>query len=173
LRKFDGEWDPEGILSTFPAIATCLLGSFAGLFMMNKEFPAAKKGLYFIGAGVVLLASGYLWGLQFPVIKKIWTSSYVLVAGGYSCILLGVFYQIIDVWKWRAWTTPFVWIGSNALAVYMVRNMVDFRKIAERLVGSVDYCDNAITNFSVTCVSLGLIVLLAGYLYRKKVFIRI
>jgi predicted acyltransferase len=173
LRKFDGAWDPEGILSTLPAVAGCLIGCFAGLFMMNNKVAAAKKGLYFIGAGVVLIAAGYLWGLQFPVIKKIWTSSFVLVASGYSCILLGMFYQVIDVWKWRAWTVPFMWIGSNALAIYMARNLVEFRKIAGRFVGDTAFFPNPVTDLTTTCVSLLLIILLAGFLYRKKVFIRI
>lgn len=174
LRKNDGPWDPEGYLSTFPAVATCLLGFFAGLFIKNPAVPAQKKGLYFMGAGVVLLAAGYAWGLQFPIIKKIWTSSYVLAAGGYSCLLLGVFYQVVDVWKIRAWTAPFLWIGSNSLAIYMVCNLVDFEKITSRFVGGGNWAsEGGLGAFAATAISLGLVVLLAGFMYRKKVFIRI
>jgi predicted acyltransferase len=174
LRKNDGAWDPEGYLSTFPAVVTCLLGFFAGLFIKNPAVPAQKKGLYFVGAGLVLLAAGYAWGLQFPIIKKIWTSSYVLAAGGYSCILLGIFYQIVDVWKIRAWTAPFLWIGSNSLAIYMVCNLVDFQQITARFVGD-DYWEpqGGMAAFAATAISLGLVVLLAGFMHRKKVFIRI
>ncbi len=174
LRRNDGNWDPEGILSTLPAVATCLLGFFAGLFIKSPAVPAEKKGLYFMGAGLVLLAAGYAWGLQFPVIKRIWTSSYVLVAGGYSCLLLGLFYQIIDVWKFRAWTAPFLWIGSNALAIYMVRNLVDFNAITGRFVGA-DYWapEGGPAALAAAVITLGWVVLLAGFLYRKKVFIRI
>lgn len=174
LHKNDGTWDPEGILSTIPAVATCLLGCFAGLFIKNPNVPAARKALYCIAAGGVLVVAGYLWGLQFPVIKKIWTSSYVLVAGGYSCLLLGVFYQVVDVWKIRAWTPPFLWIGSNALAIYMARNLIDFRKIAERfMLGGSSEAAGGGAAFVVAAVSLGLMLLLAGFMYRKKVFIRI
>ena len=174
LRKNDGAWDPEGYLSTFPAVVTCLLGFFAGLFIKNPAVPAQKKGLYFMGAGLVLLALGYAWGLQFPIIKKIWTSSYVLAAGGYSCLLLGVFYQVVDVWKIRAWTAPFLWIGSNSLAIYMVCNLVDFEKITSRLVGGGNWApEGGLGAFAATAISLGLVVLLAGFMFRKKVFIRI
>ncbi len=174
FRKNDGAWDPEGPLSTFPAVATCLLGCFAGLFLMNSNFPAKKKGWCLMAAGVVLLAAGYLWGLQFPIIKKIWTSSYVLAAGGYSCLLLGLFYQIIDVWKIRAWTAPFLWIGSNALAIYMVTNILEFRKLAERLTGGGFWAPpGGVGALATTAVSLGFVLLLAGFMYRKKVFIRI
>jgi predicted acyltransferase len=174
LRRNDGAWDPEGYLSTFPAVVTCLLGFFAGMFIKTPAVPARKKGLYFMAAGLVLLAAGYAWGLQFPIIKKIWTSSYVLAAGGYSCLLVGIFYQIVDVWKIRFWTAPFLWIGSNSLAIYMTCNLVDFRKITARLIGGSYWePEGGMGSVAVTVVSLGLVLMLAGFMYRKKVFIRI
>ncbi len=174
LRRNDGAWDPEGYLSTFPAVGTCLLGFFAGMFIKSPAVPAQRKGLYFMGAGLVLLVLGYAWGFQFPIIKKIWTSSYVLAAGGYSCLLVGVFYQIVDVWKIRAWSAPFLWIGSNPLAIYMTCNLVEFRKIAERFVGGGHWApEGGMGATATTVVSLGLVLMLAGFMYRKKVFIRI
>ncbi|MGO8720171.1 MAG: acyltransferase family protein, partial [Acidobacteriaceae bacterium] len=92
--------DPEGLLSNIPAIASCLLGVFAGLLLKDKKTGDRRKVIYLLSFGVVSIALGWLWGLQFPVIKKLWTSSYVLVAGGYSAILLAAFYQIVDVWKY-------------------------------------------------------------------------
>jgi len=92
LRKIHGTWENQGILSTFPAVASALLGIFASQILLNKSIGEMKKVYYFIGGGVALVIAGYLWGLQFPIIKRIWTSSYVLVAGGYSFMLLGVFY---------------------------------------------------------------------------------
>jgi len=174
LRKNDGDWDPEGILSTFPAIASCLLGVFAGLLVKDQTIPIERKGWYLMVAGAVCLLVGYLWGLQFPIVKKIWTSAYVLVAGGYSYILLGLFYQIIDVWKLRCWTTPFLWIGSNALALYMARNMVNFNDLAARLAGGpIQAALGAAGDLAVAVVGLGLTLLLARYLYKKQIFIRI
>ena len=174
FSKSEGCWDAEGLLSTLPAIGTCLLGAFAGLFLKNPKVPADRKGLYLIGVGILGICAGYLWGFQFPIIKKIWTSSFVLLTGGYSCLMLGVFYQLIDVWKIRFWTTPFLWIGSNALAIYMVCNMVKFEGIAGRLIGEGDSAPpGGLGSMSETVIRLGLVVLLAGFLYRKKVFIRI
>jgi len=174
FSKCEGSWDSEGIMSTLPAIGTCLLGCFAGLFLKNPKVPAARKGLYLIGVGILGVCAGYCWGMQFPIIKKIWTSSYVLLAGGYSCLILGVFYQIIDIWKIRFWTAPFLWIGSNALAIYMVCNMVKFERLVARLIGDGSFAPpGGFGSMSETILRLGFVVLLAGFLYRKKVFIRI
>ena len=174
FSKSGGAWDAEGILSTLPAIGSCLLGAFAGLFLKNPNVPAARKGLYLICAGLLGIGAGYLWGLQFPIVKRIWTSSFVILAGGYSCLALGIFYQVIDVWKIRAWTPPFLWIGSNALAIYLLCNMVKFDKLAARLIGEGVFAPpDGVGALSETIIRLGFVVLLAGFLYRKKVFIRI
>ncbi|MBI3191866.1 MAG: DUF1624 domain-containing protein, partial [Pedosphaera parvula] len=98
LFKWDGDHDPEGLLSTLPAIANCLLGVFAGLLLKTKALTEPKKVQWLIGSGVAGVLLGFLWGLQFPVIKKVWTSSYVLVAAGYSCLFLAAFHQIIEIW---------------------------------------------------------------------------
>ena len=174
LHKYDGAWDPEGLLSTLPAIATCLLGAFAGLFLKGSAVPANRKGLYLIGVGILGICAGYLWGVQFPVIKKIWTSSYVILAGGYSCLALGIFFQIIDVWKIWAWTAPFLWIGSNALAIYIICGEVRFADVARFLIGNgLMGQPGGFGSLSRTFVNIGCLLLLAGFLYRKKIFIRI
>src|SRR6266478_3227938 len=105
-RKWDGAYDPEGLLSTLPAIGTCLFGVFAGLLLKSKTTPDPRKVRLLLTGGVVAIALGFLWGLQFPVIKKIWTSSYVLVAGGYSCLVLALFFNIIEIWQRRKWCMP-------------------------------------------------------------------
>jgi predicted acyltransferase len=97
-KKWDKYWDPEGILSTFPAIATCLLGSFAGLLLRRTDLPPTGKSVYLALAGVGLVLTGYAWGSEFPIIKKLWTSSFVFVAGGWSLLLLAAFHQVVDVW---------------------------------------------------------------------------
>ena len=119
-----GEADPEGLLSTLPAIGTTLLGVFAGLLLQSPRISPRRKTAWLCGAGIALVAAGYLWSLQFPIIKSIWTSSYVLVTGGLSALLLAVFYQIIDVWGYRRWATPFVWVGANAILIYLVEEVV-------------------------------------------------
>jgi predicted acyltransferase len=174
LRKWDGDHDPEGLLSTLPAIATCLLGVFAGLLVKEKKVPDQKKVLYLVGAGVAGVGLGWLWGVQFPVIKKIWTSSYVLVAGGYSALLLALFYQVVDVWKWQKWAQPFVWVGMNPITIYLAVNVVDFDQIANRFVGGqLNHSFGAYGRLIVALVSLVLVFGLAGFLYRKKIFVRV
>ena len=90
-RKFSVFFDPEGCLQIIPAAAMCLLGVLAGLLLQSCLFDDLRKVLFLLVGGLAVAGLGWLWGLQFPVIKKIWTSSYVLVAAGYSAMLLGVF----------------------------------------------------------------------------------
>lgn len=180
-RKWDLFWDPEGILSTLPAIATCLLGIFAGLILQSATCSHKKKLLWLLGAGVVSLALGWLWGLQFPVIKKIWTSSYVLVADGYSALLLGAFYLIVDVWKYQRWCQPFVWMGMNAITIYLMENFLGgtFNKLSARLVGGniKAYLNEHVANgCGALMISVGGLLIafwLVRFLYQRKIFLRI
>ncbi|MEO6036326.1 MAG: heparan-alpha-glucosaminide N-acetyltransferase domain-containing protein, partial [Verrucomicrobiota bacterium] len=87
-KKWDTYYDPEGLLSTIPAIATCLFGAFAGLLLRSVSQSDKSKLVYLFSFGIASVLLGFLWGHQFPVVKKIWSSSFVLVAGGYSAILL-------------------------------------------------------------------------------------
>jgi predicted acyltransferase len=174
FRKWDGDHDPEGLLSTLPAIATCLIGVFSGLLLSNTRVSDRKKVLYLLVSGAAGVILGFLWGLQFPVIKKIWTSSYVLVAGGYSCIFMALFYQVIDVWQIRRWTTPFVWIGMNPITIYLAVNVVDFRALAERIAGGpVKAFFGIYGELLITSLVLGMVFLLVRFLYQRKVFLRL
>jgi predicted acyltransferase len=179
-RKYDLYWDPEGMLSTLPAIATCLLGVFAGLLLRREDLNDTQKITRLLLGGAAALTVGWLWHLQFPVVKKIWTSSFVLVAGGYSLLLLAAFYWIIDVKRWRGWCTPFVWVGMNAITLYLVNNMLQgFRRIAARFVGGdvKAWFDSAIATGSgdllIAMVGTALMLLLAWFLYRKQIFLRL
>jgi predicted acyltransferase len=178
-RLWDKTRDPEGLLSTLPAIATCLLGVLAGLLLKDDRLTPTQRSLWLIGGGIVMVAGGYLWGLQFPIVKAIWTSSFVLVAGGWSAILLGVMHQMIDVWGWKAWATIFVWIGANAITLYFINGVVGFEPFALRFVGGEvsAWLDRAVTPgtglFAAHLVGLILAVALAGFLYRRKIFLRV
>jgi len=178
-RKWNGAWDPEGLLSTLPAIGTCLLGVFAGLLLKEPSLQPHQKTLWLIGAGAAMIALGVLWGLQFPIVKNIWTSSYVLVCGGSSALLLGVFHQVIDAWEWRSWATIFIWIGASAITLYLINGIVGFKPLATRLVGGDvgSFVDSHLTpgagSFLAHAVGLLLAVALAGFLYRRKIFLRV
>jgi predicted acyltransferase len=163
-----------------PAVATCLLGVFAGLLLRNHSLPDKQKVVWLIAFGIAGAALGWLWSAQFPVIKKVWTSSYVLVAGGYSAILLGVFYLIVDVWQSRAWCQPFVWMGMNSITIYLASNILGgFRRVATRLVGGdvrIFFDDHVAKGFGdmiISIVGLLLAFWLVHFLYKRKIFLRL
>jgi predicted acyltransferase len=173
-----GDYDPEGLLSTLPALVSALLGLAAARVLRDENRSAAGRLRWLVGAGAVLLALGYLWGLQFPICKRIWTSSYVLVTGGWSFLLLALFHGLIDVRGWRGWATPFVWVGSNALRIYFVSRVVDFRAVSSFFVGgevatALNAAWTGLGGLVLAVTSVVLCVALCGALYRKKVFLRI
>ena len=125
------------------------------------------------------MALGWLWDYQFPVIKKIWTSSYVLVAGGYSALLLATFYLVVDVWKFQKWCQPFVWIGMNSITIYLAENIVGFSRIAPRFVGGdiKAWFDHRVAqgfgDLVIALVGLLLAIMLLRFLYQRKIFLRL
>lgn len=179
LRKWDGTHDPEGLFSTVPAFASCLLGVFAGLWLQDKNSTGERKAGVLALAGIVALVAGYVWGLQFPIVKKLWTSSFVLVAGGWSALLLAGFYYVIDVQKVRGWAMPFVWVGTNALTIYLVSRLVDFDALSARFVGGpvAAWLDQQVTPHlgSVAVATVGMILcfLFCRFLYRRQIFLRL
>lgn len=167
-RKYNGDHDPEGILSTLPAIATALLGLLAGRWITCAASPT-RKVVGLIIAGTVMLALGWAWHPFFPVIKKIWSSSFVLVAAGCSALLLGVFYALVDVHGWRRGLAPFMWVGANPIALYLCSGFGFFRTISERLIikpaPPFDWLPSAMT-FAVMLAT-------AWWLHRRKIFLRV
>ncbi|MEY2880108.1 MAG: hypothetical protein RLZZ15_2488 [Verrucomicrobiota bacterium] len=178
-RKYDLYWDPEGLLSTLPAIVSCLLGVFAGLLIRRADWADAKKVAWLAGAGAVAVGLGFLWGLQFPVVKKIWTSSFVLVAGGYSALLLAAFYWLIDVRGWRGWCVPFVWIGMNPITLYLISGIVGYRRLAARVAGGdvSAWLDATLGAgwgaLGVAIAGLAIMLALARFLHARKIFLRV
>ena len=173
-HRWDGAYDPEGILSTLPAIGTCLLGVFAGLLLRNSSVPDQKKVIYLLGAGIASVALGFLWGLQFPVIKKIWTSSYVLVAGGYASLFLAAFYQMIEIWQWRRWCIPFVWIGMNAITIYLAFHLIVFADLAKLVAGGpVHQALGGWGDLVMALVVVAMTFTLVRFLYQRKIFLRL
>jgi predicted acyltransferase len=152
---------------------------FAGLLLKSTRTGPLQKVLWLVGVGAILVAAGHLWGLEFPVIKKIWTSSFVLVAGGYSALLLGALYLVIDIWGRKAWATMFVWFGTNAIALYMINNVADFQGLARRLVGGdvTVFLDarlaSGMGSLVTVAVGIALATVLARYLYHRKIFLRV
>ncbi len=119
-RLYEITRDPEGLLSTLPAIATALLGVFTGEWLRSKRSPQ-NKALGMLVFGVIGLILGKTWGIWFPINKKLWTSSYVLFTAGFALVCLALCYWAADIKRWRgAWTRPFLIFGRNAITAYVI-----------------------------------------------------
>ena len=116
-------WDPEGFLSTLPAIASLLLGILAGEWLRSDR-RERRKTLGLAAAGLVLLIVGRLLYPYFPINKNLWTSTFVLFTGGFAMLALAACYWIVDVRSWRAWTPPFLVFGMNAILAYALAALV-------------------------------------------------
>jgi predicted acyltransferase len=178
-KKRNLYYSSEGLLSTLPAVATTLFGIMAGWLLTSRSISDKRKVTLLLAAGAAGIVLGCLWGLQFPIIKRLWTSSFCLVASGFSAMMLGVFYLIVDVWRRQRWCVPFLWIGSNALAIYLAVNLIDFQSIAARFAGgSVStFLDLSLGSgfggLVIALIALTLPVLLVRFLYQHKIFIRL
>jgi predicted acyltransferase len=164
--------DNEGLLSTIPAIGTTLLGALTGCWLRAKRSSQAKfKGL--LAGAAFCLAVGWVWGHFFPIIKNLWTSSYVFIAGGYSLLFFAFFYYFIDILCWKRWAFFFVVIGMNPLTIYFLQQFVDFDRISRFFL----------SGFSQSFPTIELVVLLLGalaakwllllFLYNKGTFLRV
>ena len=159
-------------LSYLGFAASVLLGVLAGEILLSERTKKAKcVMLYGYGAGLLVL--GLIWSVWFPIIKLLWTSSFVLVAGGISCLLMATFYLVIDVLGYRKWVFPFTVIGMNALAVYMATEVYDFRRIGDIFVGSllprVGRWDEALSS----AAALTILWLILYWMYRTRSFVKL
>jgi len=122
-RMYQGTWDPEGLVSTLPAVATALLGVLTGFWLRsNRERAEIAKGMFAMGCLGIL--AGLLWNFWFPINKNLWTSSYVLFTAGAALVLLAPLYWVIDVEGHRKWARPLVAFGVNAISVFVLSGMV-------------------------------------------------
>ena len=118
-RLYRGNWDPEGFLSTVPAVVTALTGILTGYWLRTRR-SAEEKIIGMMVIGVLACAVGYLWHQVFPVNKNLWTSSYVLVTSGMALLLLGTLYWLVDVRRYHRWTPFFVAFGMNAITAFVI-----------------------------------------------------
>jgi len=116
-------WDPEGVLSTVPAIVTGMLGMLTGQLMDRLENPSERVSWLFV-FGMVLMVSGLAWDLAFPINKALWTSSYVLYTGGWAVQAFAASHFIIDIKAHQSWTKPFLYFGTNAIFAFVTSGLV-------------------------------------------------
>jgi predicted acyltransferase len=120
-----GDRDPEGLLSTIPAISTALAGAITGQLLKTDRWNGYVKSFAMVVAGLSCIGLAQMWNGEFPINKNLWSSSFVLLCAGWSLLLLTVFYLVVDVWRLRAWALFLVVIGSNSIFIYMGRHFIN------------------------------------------------
>lgn len=169
--------DPEGLFSTIPAIGNALLGIFAGTLLRHHgpNHSQQQKTVRLLATGALFVLLGWLWDFMFPINKNLWTSSFMLVTGGLSLMLLAVFYWIIDVKNIKGWTFFFTVIGMNSILIYMAGEFIDFEYATRFFFGGL-----------IKLIASGWVAALAGvlaylavkwaflyFLYKKNTFLRV
>ncbi|MFT4033823.1 MAG: DUF5009 domain-containing protein [Siphonobacter sp.] len=166
--------DPEGLLSTIPAICNALLGIYAGT-VLRSNLPLTRKAFHLALLGIGFVVVGYLWDFIFPINKNIWTSSFVCVTGGLSLLLLALFYWVIDIQGFRAGTFFFTVIGMNSILIYLSDLFIDFEYAAHFFFGGLL---SFIVSEPIKAVGGVAALLLMKWLFlyilhQKKIFLRV
>lgn len=183
LRSFDDGLNYTWILSSMTFACTVMLGVMAG-HLLRSQIDDYRKVYILAALGIGTLVLGSLWGGWFfgigkfyaglfPIIKRLWTSSFVLFSAGLSYLLLAVFYLVIDVWGFKKWSFGFVVIGTNAIFIYMATHLINFRSIAVRFVGGLDKFVGPWNDFLHAVAGFVLVWLILWWMYRKKSFIKV
>ncbi|MEQ8821564.1 MAG: hypothetical protein RLY93_15120 [Sumerlaeia bacterium] len=178
--------DPEGLLSTIPSVATVLLGVLTGQWLRKEGESPMRRAAGMAIAGAVLLVLGLAWDLVFPINKKIWTSSYVLLMGGWALLFLALCYWLNDVMKWRKWSVPFVIFGMNAILLFfgsgIVGRLLIVIKVGEGVALKTWIYNNLfdswigpdkLASFSYSVVNLALWLVVLTVFYKKKWFLKV
>lgn len=166
--------DPEGLVSTIPAISTALLGVFAGHLLRNNPMTGKRKASLLTVTGITFIAISLLWNTIFPINKNLWTSSFMLLTGGLSLILLSLFYYIIDVLGYKRWAFFFKVIGMNSILIYISGIFIDFRYTTIAFFQWLVDLIGEPYNIVVGAMCFVLVKWMFLYfLYKKNVFLRV
>jgi predicted acyltransferase len=182
---YEGTRDPEGLISTIPAFGTTLIGVLTGLFLRTSTLSDTRKALGLAVAGVSGVALGLLWNPWFPINKKMWTSSFVLYAAGWSLLALAIFWFLVQVRGWRRGTSFLLVFGTNAITAYVVSELfgpaLSYVMVAphvnvwlwvyNRLAAVISSPPFAALAYSTFYMLVCWLIVLP--LYRKKIFIKI
>jgi predicted acyltransferase len=173
-RLYDEVFDPEGILCIVSAIAVTLMGAFAGYVIRSTPLSPSRKSLYILIAGAVLVILALGLSPVYPIIKKMWTVPYVLLAGGISAMLLATFYYVIDVRGSKSWTLFFRVYGMNSITIYVGARIISFYGISRFFLNwiSVHFSEE----WGAVFIALGVLALQEGvlyYMYKNKIFLRV
>ncbi len=173
--RLHGEvFDPEGVLCIVSAVTITLMGALAGYIIRSGKSAPAKKALYIALAGAGAIVVAQILSTFYPIIKAMWTVSYVLKAGGVSALLLALFYYVIDVKGSKNWTLFFRVFGMNSITIYMADRIINFHGISRFFTGWTSVHINE--QWGTLFIAIGVLVIqwsLMLFLYRKKIFLRV
>lgn len=169
-----GLFDPEGILSTIPAISTALLGMLAGDILQNDKYNPNKKVCIFSLLGTSFIIAGVVLSIWEPINKALWSSSFTLVSAGISLLMLTLFYWIIDIKNIKKGFFFFKIIGMNSLVIYLGQQIISFKGISSYLFnGLASLFSENIGNLILSCGYVAVCWLFLYFLYKKNVFLKI
>ena len=172
LGRFDDGLQYTWLLSGLGFTATTLSGLFAGE-LIRSDLPRGRVARYLALAGLALLVAGVVLGIWHPIVKKIWTSTFVLASSGVCFLLLALFYYVIDVRGWTGWTFWLKVIGMNAIVAYVASHMIDFPGIAGQLMFGLEPYLGAVYPAATVVGGFGLLYLILWYMYRNGTYVRV
>lgn len=172
MGRFDDGYQYTWILSGFGFIATVLSGCFAGE-LIQSDLNRKKVALYLLIIGVAGTALGLVWGIWHPIVKKVWSSSFVLFTSGLCYLLLALFYWIIDVKGYRRWAFFLKVIGMNAIFAYMISNTINLPAISENLLFGLEQYVGEYYRMITATGGFAILYLILWYMYKNKTFIKV
>ncbi len=169
-----GTYDELALFTQLPALCLTVLGTRAGDLLREQNSDNTKKMQTLIITGVIAVVIGLIWSLHFPINKKLWTSSFILLTGGMGFLILALFYWLIDIRGYRKWAFFFKVIGMNSLTIYFAYSFIDFNATSNKLFGGLlNPIDEKWHDALISIGALGLIWSFLYILYRNKLFIKI
>ncbi|HAM97934.1 MAG TPA: DUF5009 domain-containing protein [Marinilabiliales bacterium] len=170
---YGGTFDPEGLLCIISASALTLLGSLAGELLRSTKFTNNRKVVLLSSMGLLFILMALTVSGFYPIIKSVWTSSFNLLTGGISLLLLAGFYLVIDVWKFQKWSFVFKVIGLNSITIYMAKRIIDFWTPADFLLHGVAGWSGDFQSVIIILGMLSLEWLLLYFLYKRSLFLKV
>ncbi len=172
--RFYAPYTYTWVLSSINFIVSVMTGAFAGQVLKNSTLSPNRKTLTLAITGIAMLGTGWLWSMELPVIKKIWTSSMVLVSSGYCFLLMALFYYVIDVLEWRRGTGWLKVYGMNSIVAYMLTNCISFRSVSDSALGGLEqylgtYWYEVLMAFS----TVAIIYFILWRMYKQNVYLRV
>lgn len=161
------------ILSSLTFGVTAMSGTFAGYILKYKEWMPQKKLTYLFIIGASMVAMGWIWGIWHPVIKKIWTSSMVLVSSGYCFLLMALFYYIIDYKGYRKYTGWLKVYGMNSIMAYMLSQCINFTSVSQSIFRGLEQYIGSYYPLLITLSNIAIIYTILWWMYKKKIFLRV